>query len=140
MKNYRTLILILLIVVLSACNNGGDDTPEEESTRPVQEQEVTATSQPAETNPVEPEPEEPAEVVVVAPPGAAEEVTVLAEDGLSIAATFYPGAGEGPWPAVILLHMNGGDRSDWAEFAGRLAGEGYEISSTGTLHQSAFPA
>jgi dienelactone hydrolase len=46
-------------------------------------------------------------------------------DGLTIFGTFYPGAGQGPWPAVMLLHMNGGQRSDWDAFARQLAGEGY---------------
>jgi pimeloyl-ACP methyl ester carboxylesterase len=66
-----------------------------------------------------------AEPTKKAPAAAPEEVVIEAADGLPIVSTFYPGAGAGPWPTIILLHMNGGDRSDWASFAEQLAQNGY---------------
>jgi dienelactone hydrolase len=59
------------------------------------------------------------------PAGQPEEITVDGLDGLRVAGTFYPGSGPAPWPGVILLHMNGGNRADWDAFAGQLADSGY---------------
>jgi dienelactone hydrolase len=46
-------------------------------------------------------------------PAQAAEVTFTTADGLRISATYTP-AGTGKAPAVILAHMFGGDRSQWA--------------------------
>jgi dienelactone hydrolase len=50
-------------------------------------------------------------------------VTIRAEDGVSLAATWYePGAR--PAPAVILVHMLHRSRHDWDSVAARLASDG----------------
>ena len=46
-------------------------------------------------------------------PAQAAEVTFTTADGVRISATYTP-AGTGKAPAVILAHMFGGDRSQWA--------------------------
>lgn len=54
-----------------------------------------------------------AALAVVASPASAAEVTFTTADGVRISATYTP-AGTGRAPAVILAHMFGGDRSQWA--------------------------
>ncbi|MGB3715903.1 MAG: alpha/beta fold hydrolase [Candidatus Promineifilaceae bacterium] len=63
-------------------------------------------------------------------PAQPEEVIVEAADGLSLVSTFYPGAGQGPRPGVILLHMNGRQRQDWDAFGRMLAEQGYAALTT----------
>jgi alpha-beta hydrolase superfamily lysophospholipase len=54
---------------------------------------------------------------------ATQRVSIRAEDGVSLAATWYePGAH--PAPAVILVHMLHRSRRDWDGLASRLASEG----------------
>jgi alpha-beta hydrolase superfamily lysophospholipase len=53
------------------------------------------------------------------------DVTIVANDGLELDATFYPGQGEGERPAVLLLHMLNGNRVVWADFAAQLNEAGY---------------
>jgi alpha-beta hydrolase superfamily lysophospholipase len=50
-------------------------------------------------------------------------VTLRAEDGATLAATWYEPSSR-PAPAVILVHMLNRSRRDWDSFAHRLAGEG----------------
>jgi alpha-beta hydrolase superfamily lysophospholipase len=50
-------------------------------------------------------------------------VTIRAEDGVTLAATWYE-PGERPAPAVILVHMLHRSRRDWDGLASRLAAEG----------------
>jgi dienelactone hydrolase len=50
-------------------------------------------------------------------------VRIEGAQGLEIAGTFYP-ATPIPFPAVLLLHMYGRQRSDWESFAGQLAASG----------------
>ncbi len=51
----------------------------------------------------------------IATPGRPETVSTIAPDGLHLLGTFYPAAGIGPWPAVLLLHMLGSNREAWTE-------------------------
>jgi alpha-beta hydrolase superfamily lysophospholipase len=51
-------------------------------------------------------------------------VDITAEDGVKLVGTYYPPAAS-PAPAVILIHMLGGSKGDWAEFAVRLQNSGY---------------
>src|SRR5262245_32443886 len=48
-------------------------------------------------------------------------------DGLQIVATFWPGAGETPRPALIALHIVDGRRQSWQYFAPRLNERGYSV-------------
>ena len=148
MKNLRLISLIVLILLLAACKSAGDESSKEAADSSSQEQAaevesgdaaepVAKADEPVVTEAETEDAAEPAaaetenEAEPAAPPteqapaAAPEEVVIEAADGLSIVSTFYPGAGAGPWPTIILLHMNGGDRSDWANFAGRLAQNGY---------------
>jgi pimeloyl-ACP methyl ester carboxylesterase len=52
-----------------------------------------------------------------------EEVTLTTEDGVKIAATYYPGGERG----VILLHMLGRNRGDYAELAQELNARGFSV-------------
>jgi alpha-beta hydrolase superfamily lysophospholipase len=63
------------------------------------------------------------------PPGNPENVSMVSPDGLQLLGTFYPAAGAGPWPAVLLLHMLGSDREAWAEtgLPDALAGAGFAV-------------
>lgn len=145
MKSLKVIFLIILILLLAACKSGEDKKSEESSGPSSQEQAAAVEDGPTgdesspskegsgteSSNGVADEVEkeaaaEPAAAPTKPVPAAApEEVVLEAADGQSIVSTFYPGAGTGPWPAIILLHMNGGDRSDWADFAGQLAENGY---------------
>ncbi len=58
-------------------------------------------------------------------PKPAEEIVVEAADGLQLVGTLYPGLAPEPTPGVILLHMNGGNRFDWEDFAHKLVELGY---------------
>tara|TARA_Y100000310_G_scaffold17736_1_gene17519 strand:- start:3398 stop:4105 length:708 start_codon:yes stop_codon:yes gene_type:complete len=51
-------------------------------------------------------------------------VSLVAEDGVSIAADFYPEDGD---KAIILLHMYKHDKSSWESFAGDLRNKGYNL-------------
>ncbi len=145
MKSLKVLTLIILILLLASCKIGGDKSSEESSSASTEEQAAEVDNAPTgdqsgpsnegsgakSSNGVGTETEE--EVVTVptagptrqAPAATPEEVVIEGADGQSIVSTFYPGIGSAPWPAIILLHMNGGDRSDWATFAGQLAENGY---------------
>jgi pimeloyl-ACP methyl ester carboxylesterase len=48
-------------------------------------------------------------------------------DGLQIVATFWPGEGETPRPALIALHIIDGRRQSWQYFAPRLNERGYSV-------------
>lgn len=131
-------ILLLLVLMLAACN--GDPTPtpatEQQPAAPAEDgsqgdqAEVvpTATTSPAaETEaPADSESsvEEPA-TVEPAVPAEPQTVTIEAEDGLTLYGTFYPGQGNGPWPALLLLHMNGRNRQDWEPVVPALTEAGY---------------
>ncbi len=83
---------------------------------PTATSELVATAEPIVT----PEPEE--ERVVSAEPQI---VTFAAVDGLELVGTLYPAQTASPAPGVLLLHMLGGQRSDWDQFATLLAANGY---------------
>jgi len=136
-KSLRLISLIVLILLLAACKSAGDESSKEAADSSSQEQAAEVESgdaaepvadadEPVVTEAETVDAAEPAAVSTKQAPFAApEEVVIEAADGLSIVSTFYPGAGSGPWPTIILLHMNGGDRSDWASFAEQLAQNGY---------------
>jgi alpha-beta hydrolase superfamily lysophospholipase len=50
-------------------------------------------------------------------------VEVPGAQGLTLKGTYYPAA-EAPVPGVLLLHMYGRNRADWADFARRLQSAG----------------
>ena len=145
MKGPKYAVIILLMLLLVACQNRAEEATSIPTDAPAQEQpaetapaaddaasapaDAPTQEQPTETAPSEiesePSPTTPADTPTPQPPGEPEEITVEAADGLNIFGTFYPGRGSGPWPAVMLLHMNGGQRSDWDAFARQLADEGY---------------
>lgn len=137
MKNFKIALILLIFVLMAACQDATEE-PEEPSSTPVAVDSdgqptatvADATDAPASSSEPTPDPTptplpEPTIAPTPQPPAEPEEVTVEAADGLTIYGTFYPGAGQGPWPAVMLLHMNGGQRSDWDAFAQQLAGQGY---------------
>jgi dienelactone hydrolase len=129
----QVLVILGVAVVLVACRNGDDeqeDKPdvgvsEEVATAALPLSEVPESESEASAQDTAPELSEESQApeTQVGP----EEVTVKAADGLSIAGTFYAGSGPEPWPGVILLHMNGGQRQDWDAFSSQLAGEGYAV-------------
>jgi len=51
-------------------------------------------------------------------------LNVIAADGTELMTVFYPPQ-DGPAPGVLLLHMDGGRKEDWASFATRLQQAGY---------------
>jgi len=53
---------------------------------------------------------------------APRDLTITADDGASLKATYYPAAG--PGPAVLLLHMCNTDRRSWAPLGVQLADAG----------------
>lgn len=53
-------------------------------------------------------------------------VTLTASDGVSIAGTFYEAPAR-PAPAVLLVHMLGRSKTDWAAFADRVQGAGFTV-------------
>ena len=58
--------------------------------------------------------------------GVREEIE--ASDGLNLVGSYYaPIEMSPPWPGVILLHMLGGDRSSWDDFARQLTSAGYAV-------------
>ncbi|MEA3338321.1 MAG: alpha/beta fold hydrolase [Chloroflexota bacterium] len=58
---------------------------------------------------------------------AIETLRIEGADGLQQIATFYPGQGDGPRPALLLLHQLGSNRAVWQSFAGDLSGAGYAV-------------
>ena len=143
------VMLLILVILLAACS--GDPTPTPTSEQPAA---PAAESDPggndsepadntAETAPEAPEqptepaqPDEPAaqdepaeatDPPAPVAPAEPETVTVEAADGLTLYGTFYPGPDAGPWPGVMLLHMNGGRRQDWQEITPALTEAGYAV-------------
>ena len=51
-------------------------------------------------------------------------ITLTTSDGVSIAAVFVKGSGEGPLPACLLVHMFGKDKSTYSDFQAKLADVG----------------
>ncbi len=154
MKPIKIIFVLLLIALLAACNNGAEETADNSEGELASENASESASQPIAT-PIPPEtesqedaasgaeseapaaeseassepvteteaPSEPSPTPL--PPDEPEEVTIEAADGRTLYGTFYPGSGSGAWPSVMLLHMNGGRRSDWDPMAQQLAEAGY---------------
>jgi pimeloyl-ACP methyl ester carboxylesterase len=123
------VVLLVLVLVLAACT--GDPTPtpapEQQPVVPAEDSspDNQAGARSTATIPAEvAEAEEPAEPVV---PAAPETITITAEDGLVLYGTFYPGAGSGSWPGLLLLHMNGRSRQDWEPIVPALNEAGYAV-------------
>lgn len=56
-----------------------------------------------------------------------ERVEVTATDDQILVGDYYPAAGEGDKPAVLLMHMFGSSRSAWEDFIPALTGAGYHV-------------
>ena len=139
MKIHKITFILLISIFVAACRNAGENPTTEPAEAVIEEQptaivegatERPSTSSESESETASQSAPEPTSLPQPAtstpqPPADPEVVTVEAADGLTIFGTFYPGAGSGPWPAAMLLHMNGGQRSDWDDFARQLADEGY---------------
>ena len=54
-------------------------------------------------------------------------MTFLADDGLELVGTFAAPDTRTPWPTVILLHMLGGQRTDYDAQIARFTAEGYAV-------------
>jgi dienelactone hydrolase len=122
--NFYRSLLILILLLLVACDNNGRESTAVQNPGSEQDTIPTPTEQVIEGGEMEVAPtDEPAST----PLSAAEpqDVSIEAADGLLIKGTFYPAQGQGPWPGVILLHMNGRQREDWDDFARLLAANGY---------------
>lgn len=68
-----------------------------------------------------------AKVPPTAAPASTEEVKLHTQDGLTLAAWFVPGAGEGPWDAVIVFNGNAGNRSHRTPLAEALSETGIAV-------------
>ena len=64
------------------------------------------------------------------------EVTVATSDGAADAVLFYPGAGRGPWAAVILWHDQSGLRPVYREMGRRLAARGFVVLTPNAFYRS----
>ncbi|MFN2223774.1 MAG: alpha/beta fold hydrolase [Candidatus Promineifilaceae bacterium] len=132
MKALKLALLLILAVVLAACDGSPNQTAGPELPEP-----TTAEASQPETGPAEPASAEPASaepasdatptqpLVEAAGPPEPQELSIEGAEGLLIQGTFYPGRGNGPRPGVLLLHVNGGNRGDWQQFAGQLADNGF---------------
>lgn len=65
-----------------------------------------------------------AATATAAPPS---DLAITASDGVRLAASFYPPASAAPAPGVLLIHMLGRDRTDWAALAKDLQSRGYAV-------------
>lgn len=124
----RAYMSLLLIAALTACGRGlaGTPTPGQAPTLPpalVTSAASTAAS-PTATGPIP--------TVARPTPAAPAAVTIPAADGLQLSAAYYapviyePVAGHLA-PGVLLLHMLGGSRADWSEFARGLQEAGFAV-------------
>lgn len=115
--------LILLSAVLSGCVATGPTSTITIAPSP-SSQSLTPSTSPADT---------PEFFFTQSPalqPVIEDGLTVETADGLQLVGTFYaPVRTQIPLPGVLLLHMLGGDRSDWDEFALNLALKGYTVFS-----------
>lgn len=108
--------LFLCLLVLTACTQTPSPT---QTLPPIQVTRVTVTPPAAMTTPSLPSPSALPALVTPLPPST---LNIAAQDGAQLVASFYPpvpiaqGAGEKA-PGVLLLHIYGGSRADWASFA-----------------------
>lgn len=65
-----------------------------------------------------------AATATAAPPS---DLAITASDGIKLAASFYPPASAAPAPGVLLIHMLGRNRTDWAKLANDLQSRGYAV-------------
>ena len=142
----QALVIMVAIVLLVACRSDQDKQGGEDSHAPTAAEVGSDSNGPlsavteagpqkgfetgSESSGSGQDLDQAAETAAYEDPAQPEEVIVEAADGLSLAGTFYPGAGPGPRPGVILLHMNGRQRQDWDAFGRRLAEQGYAALST----------
>jgi len=121
-------LFFLTLLLLSACGDTVDEptsTPMAERT-PAESSPGEATSNEAAQTPAATETSSSqASDGVAGTTAEPEEIAIEGAEGLTIQGTLYPGAGDGPRPGVLLLHMNGRTRDDWDDFARQLAGSGY---------------
>ncbi|MFN2159195.1 MAG: alpha/beta hydrolase [Anaerolineales bacterium] len=111
----KTVTFLLIFFTLAACAEqpGLMTAPVPSPTRPAEpltsETEITQSAG-IETVPVSPL-----------------DVQIQLEDGLTISGTFHPAGGEPPWPAILLLHMLGGNRGQWDKLVPELTSSGYAV-------------
>lgn len=60
----------------------------------------------------------------LAPPPPSIDVDILGGGGLILRGSYYPASAQ-PAPAVLMLHMYGRNRHDWADLATRMQAEGF---------------
>ncbi len=127
MKALKLALLLVVALISVACDgpaseDDGPDLPAPTAVETSQPQAESPATAAADLAPATPASQAPADSA-----GSPEPQTLSIEgvEGLTIQGTFYPGQGNGPRPAVLLLHMNGGNRDDWQAFAGQLAANGF---------------
>ena len=139
MNRFTTLFLIMLL--LSSCGKAisGADTPGVATTMSLPTPLVSAPA-PATASPATPaatgvptaeatQPSVATKSPSPLPPEKKKSMTVvdlLTEDGVRIRGTYYRPA-EINVPGIVLLHMLGRNRDDWATFAGKLQNAGYGV-------------
>lgn len=132
-----TLFFMLVLAACASSNEAPTNVPATAVPDPVQEEvaEVVVetavpTEEPAPTEEptIEPTPKPTAEPVVLGDV-ISEDITVEAEDGLELDATFYAAEGLENAPGVILLHMLGSNRTVWETIGlvDELAANGYAV-------------
>jgi len=99
----KVWMLTCALLLVSCAGGGPSPTP----TR----QEVRVTTPPTATSP---------------PSTNVRRLTLTAADGVTLVGAFYPPP-EAPAPGVLLLHMAGRRKEDWAQFATRLQEAGYAV-------------
>jgi len=113
MKKIFALLLIICLVLVVGCGKD-KETTEVKTT----ENEVAIETEEVETEDTNIEELKPAGLEI-------EDVILKTGDDVNIAATYYPGEGDG----IILLHMLNHDRSTYDNFARSLMAEGYSVVS-----------
>jgi dienelactone hydrolase len=131
-KALRLALLLILALILVACDGAKGEEATLRTPVPVTG-EATAEATRAQAEPAEAESTmQDSETTVAQPPAElpgqtpeTQELSIEGAEGLIIQGTFYPGRGDGPRPGVLLLHVNGGKRGDWKQFAMQLADNGF---------------
>ena len=131
--------LILLMIVLAACGGGktpapaGDSAATAAATTSVSIPNVNSDAPAGGTNEPAPQPglsptggQSTAGGVQAFPAGEVKPVEITTADGVALTGTFYVAPKTGG-PAVVMLHMVGGQRGDWDTLARQLQTAGFSV-------------